>query len=63
MADIDNLGTLKNKDGRIAYPRTLAEGVICKNDDGTTTTLDMKLKNIKNDVFNFDTLTWEDIEQ
>ena len=24
MADIDNLGTLKNKDGRIAYPRTLA---------------------------------------
>ena len=57
MADIDNLGTLKNKDGRIAYPRTLAEGVICKNDDGTTTTLDKKLKKI-----DFDTLTWKDLE-
>ena len=57
MADIDNLGTLKNNDGRIAYPRTLAEGVICKNDDGTTTTLDKKLINL-----DFDTLTWGDIE-
>ena len=57
MTDIDNLGTLKNNDGRIAYPRTLAEGVICKNDDGTTTTLDKKLKNL-----DFDTLTWRDIE-